>query len=139
MTCARTILALVSALALAVLPAAGRAAVNANHATEMTAAQPVADGCPQDANEGDQAAPECWCMAVCPLHCFSFAVGQSSPLFIPRVSEASFRYWRTLVSAHRRVIPRSDLLAPDTVRQKMSPGVSFGSRQSSALGPRSDA
>ena len=57
MTCARTILPLVSALALAVLPAAGRAAVNAKsyHATEMTAAQPVDDCCRHDANECDKA------------------------------------------------------------------------------------
>ena len=85
MAFARTILALVTALAVAVLPAAGGAAVNAKsyHATEMTAAKPMDDCCPQAANGCDKAAHECTSMATCALHCFSFMAGQSSPLVYP--------------------------------------------------------
>jgi len=86
MAFARTILALVTALSVAVLPAAGDAAVNSKsyHATEMTAAGPMDDCCPHVANRCDKAAHECRSIATCALHCFSFTGGQSSPLVYPR-------------------------------------------------------
>jgi hypothetical protein len=86
MAFARTILALVTALAVAFLPAVGGAAVNAKtyHANEMTAAGSMDDCCPHATNRCDNAAHECGSMATCALHCFSFTGGQSSPLGYPR-------------------------------------------------------
>ena len=82
----RTILALVIALSVAVLPAASGATVNSKsyHATEITAAESMDDCCPHAANRCDKAAHECGSMAMCALHCFSFTGGQSSPLVYPR-------------------------------------------------------
>ena len=86
MAFARTILALVTALSVVVLPAAGGAVVSSksHHATEMMAAGPMDDCCPYAANRCDKAAHECGSMATCALHCFSFTGGQSSPLVYPR-------------------------------------------------------
>src|SRR5438876_10804035 len=83
MAFARTILALVTALSVAVLPAAGGAVVNAkSYDAEMIAAGSTDDCCPD--NRCDNAAHKCGSMATCPLHCFNFVGGQSSPLVYPR-------------------------------------------------------
>jgi hypothetical protein len=95
MAFARTILALVTALAVAVLPAAGGAAVNAKsyHATEMTAAEPMDDCCPHAANGCDKAAHECTSMATCALHCFSFMAGQMAVQLIVGRAEPVFPHF----------------------------------------------
>ena len=79
----RTILALVTALSVAVLPAAGGAVVNAkSYDAEMIAAGSMDDCCPN--NLCDNVAHECGSMAICALHCFNFVGRESSPLVYPR-------------------------------------------------------
>src|SRR2546423_15162302 len=79
----RTILALLTALSVAVLPAAGGAVVNAkSYDAEMIAAGSTDDCCPD--NGCDKAAHEGGSMATCALHCFNFVGGQSCPLVYPR-------------------------------------------------------
>src|SRR5262245_45600449 len=83
MAFARTILALVTALSVAVLPAAGGAVMNGkSYDAEMTAAGSTDDCCPD--NRSDKAPHDCCSMATCALHCFNFVGGQSSPLIYPR-------------------------------------------------------
>jgi|SRR5262245_61914631 len=82
MAFARTILALVTALSVAVLPAVGGAVVDAKpYDAEMIAAGSNDHCCPGD--RCDKAAHECGSMATCALHCFNFVSGQSSPLVYP--------------------------------------------------------
>ena len=77
MAFARTILALVTALSVAVLLAAGGVVVNAkSYDAEMIAAGSTDDCCPD--NRCDKAAHECGSMATCALHCFNFMGGRSS-------------------------------------------------------------
>ena len=83
MAFARTILALVTALSVAVLPAAGGAVVNGkSFDAEMIAAGSTDDCCPD--NRCDKAAHECCSMATCALHCFNFVDDQSLPLVYPQ-------------------------------------------------------
>src|SRR5262249_22951214 len=83
MAFARTILALVTALSVAVLPATGGAAVNAKSSdAEMIAARSTDDCCPD--NRCDKPARDCGSIAACALHCFSFVGGQASFLVYPR-------------------------------------------------------
>ena len=95
MALARTILALLIAASVAVLPAAGAAAfkLKSQDATEMSAREsmqdesmqdePMHDCCPPEANPCDKAMDNCASMATCALKCFSGATFASSPLSFP--------------------------------------------------------
>ena len=90
MALARTILALLIAASVAVLPAAGAAAfkLKSQDATEMSAGEsmqdePMHDCCPPEANPCDKAMDVCASMATCALKCFSGATFGSSPLSFP--------------------------------------------------------
>ena len=95
MALARTILALLIAASVAVLPAAGAAAfkLKSQDATEMSASEPMHDMsmhdasmhdcCPPEANPCDKAMDTCASMATCALKCFSGVTFASSPLSFP--------------------------------------------------------
>jgi hypothetical protein len=84
---ARTILALVIALSVAMLPTAGGAASKskAQEATEISASEPMHDCCPPDANPCDKAAGDCASMALCALKYLSLSATSSSVLIFPPV------------------------------------------------------
>ena len=79
MSIARTILALLIALSVALLPVAGSAGLASKSADmiEMSAMEDM-DCCPHKANPCDRMGG-CASMAACALHCFTFAVS-SAPL-----------------------------------------------------------
>ena len=79
MRIARTILALLITLSVALLPAAGGAGLASKSADtiEMSAMEDM-DCCPHKANPCDRMGG-CTSMATCALHCFTFAVS-SAPL-----------------------------------------------------------
>ena len=95
MTLVRTILALLIAMSVAILPAAGAAPfkLKSQDATEMSASEPMYDEpmhdepmhdcCPPAANPCDRAMDDCGTMATCALKCFSYSTGASSPLSFP--------------------------------------------------------
>jgi hypothetical protein len=95
MALARTILALLIAASVAVLPAAGAAAfkLKSQDATEMSAGKSMQDEpmhdesmhecCPPEANPCDKAMDTCASMATCALKCFGYSTGPSSPLSFP--------------------------------------------------------
>ena len=82
---ARTILALVVAVAVAVLPTAGGAAFKLKSAdtVEMTASEPMHDCCPDQAAPCDKSARDCMSMAACAVHSFNFATVSFSSLTLP--------------------------------------------------------
>jgi hypothetical protein len=84
MLIARTILALLIALSLAVLPAASGAgpALKSTAAVKMVAIGDM-DCCPHKATPCDEAMDGCAAMATCALKCFSFAGGSFLPLVYP--------------------------------------------------------
>ena len=92
MKVARTIFALLIALSVAVLPAAGGAAAVAK-STEMsdmaamadseTAAIDDMDCCPHPANPSDKAMDKSACMAMCALSCFTFGGADVSAIIFP--------------------------------------------------------
>ena len=84
MAIARTILALLIALSVASLPAAGAAAfkLKPHDMAEMSASEPM-DCCPPAANPCDKAMGDCASMAACMVNCLSYAGGMSSPLVYP--------------------------------------------------------
>jgi hypothetical protein len=83
---ARTILAILIALSVAVLPAAGVAAFKPKppgmdmQGMEMSASQQMHDCCPGEASRSNKAMDDCSSMAACALKCFSYARGVWSPL-----------------------------------------------------------
>ena len=100
MALARTILALLIAASVAVLPAAGAAAfkLKSQDATEMSAGKSMHDEpmhaesvhdasmhdcCPPEANPCDKAMDNCGNMATCAVKCFSGSTFASSPLSFP--------------------------------------------------------
>jgi hypothetical protein len=85
MALVRTIFALLIAVSVAVLPAAGAAAFNlkSQDAAEMSAAEPMHDCCPPAANPCDKSMDDCGTMAACALKCFSSSAIASSPLSFP--------------------------------------------------------
>jgi hypothetical protein len=85
MALVRTIFALLIAVSVAVLPAAGAAAfkLKSQDATEMSAAEPMHDCCPPAANPCDKAMDDCGTMATCALKCFGCSTLASSPLSFP--------------------------------------------------------
>ena len=74
MAIGRTMLAVLIALAVALLPAAAGAAFKAPpaRAMEMSASQTMDDGCPGPADSSDKAAGDCTSMAACAVNCFNF-------------------------------------------------------------------
>jgi hypothetical protein len=85
MNVGRTILALLIALSVAMLPAAGGAGANVRspHPADMSAMEDMPDCCPQKANPCEQAMDDCAAMATCALKCFSFAGAASSIIVFP--------------------------------------------------------
>lgn len=84
MSIGRTILALLIALSVAMLPAAGGAGLGINSA-EMPEMSSMADMdcCPHKTNPCDQGMDGCTSMAACMANCLSYAPGMSSPLVYP--------------------------------------------------------
>jgi hypothetical protein len=83
MAFARTILALLIALSVAWLPAAGAAAFKfkSQEMAEMSASEPM-DCCPSAADPC-KVMPDCASMAACMANCLGYAGGESSPLVYP--------------------------------------------------------
>jgi hypothetical protein len=84
----RTILALLIALSVAFLPAAGVAggSVKSPESADMSAMEDMHDCCPPQANPCDKAMDCCGTMAGCALKCFSFAATASSIIVFPSIS-----------------------------------------------------
>lgn len=78
----RTIFALLIAVSVAMLPAAGAAAfkVTSQEPSEISASEPMHDCCPPAANP---CCDDCGSMAVCASTCFVYASGVASPLVYP--------------------------------------------------------
>ena len=81
MLLARTILALLIAASVAVLPAAASSLfkLQSQDATEMSTSEQTHDCCPPSADPCDKSM-DCATMAACALKCFSYTAGPSSPL-----------------------------------------------------------
>ena len=87
MNIGRTILALLVALSVALLPAAGVAGVSAKSpdSGDMSTMEDMHDCCPPQANPCDKAMDGCSTMASCALKCFSFAATSSSVIVFPSI------------------------------------------------------
>jgi hypothetical protein len=83
----RTILALLIALAVALLPAAGSAgaSVKSPAPADMSVMEDMPDCCPPQANPCEKALDNCASMATCALKCFSFAGTASSIIVFPSI------------------------------------------------------
>jgi len=81
MSLTRTILAILIALSVAMLPAASGAAftLKVQDETEMSAVEPMHDCCPPKANPCDKTTEDCGSMAACAMKCFGYS-GSASPL-----------------------------------------------------------
>jgi hypothetical protein len=83
----RTILALLIALSVAMLPAAGVAIVSSQSAApEGMSMTDDMDCCPHKANPCEKAMEDCATMATCALKCFSFTGTSSSTIVFPSTS-----------------------------------------------------
>jgi hypothetical protein len=84
MNIGRTILAVLIALSVAILPAAAAAAVSSQSlaAAGMSMTDDM-DCCPHKTNPCEKAMDDCGAMATCALKCFSFAGTLSSALLFP--------------------------------------------------------
>lgn len=82
MSVGRTILALLVALSVAMLPAAAGAGVSVKSPAQadMSAMEDMHDCCPK-ANPCDKAMDDCGTMATCALKCFSFTTSSSIIVF----------------------------------------------------------
>ena len=80
----RTILAILIALSVAILPAAGAAVVSSQSAEPagMFMTDDM-DCCPHKANPCEKAMEDCTAMATCALKCFNFAGTLSSAIVFP--------------------------------------------------------
>jgi hypothetical protein len=78
----RTILALLIALSVALLPAAGGAGIKSPAPAGMSVMEDMPDCCPHNANPCQKGMDDCAAMATCALKCFSFA-GISSIVVFP--------------------------------------------------------
>src|SRR5262245_48347028 len=87
MNAGRPILALVVALSVTMLPAAGGAGMDVKpvETAGMSAMEDVPDCCPHEADPCEQAMDHCGTMATCALKCFSF-VGTSAIITFPSAS-----------------------------------------------------
>jgi hypothetical protein len=85
MRIARIIGAVLIALSVALLPAAGGAAfkLKSQDITETSGSETEHDCCPPGSDPCDMAVDGCGSMATCALKCFSFAAGLASPLTDP--------------------------------------------------------
>jgi hypothetical protein len=83
----RAILAILIALSVAMLPAAGLAVVSSQSAApaDMSMTDDM-DCCPHKANPCEKAMEDCATMATCALKCFSFAGTLSSTIVFPSTS-----------------------------------------------------
>lgn len=81
----RSILALLIALSVAMLPAAGGAGMKSKspERSDMSSLEDMLDCCPHKANPCDQTVDDCRAMASCALKCFSFAGTSSSIIAFP--------------------------------------------------------
>jgi hypothetical protein len=81
----RSILALLIALSVAMLPAAGAAGMKSKspEPSDMSPLEDMLDCCPHKANPCDHAVDDCRAMASCALKCFSFAGTSSSIIVFP--------------------------------------------------------
>jgi hypothetical protein len=81
----RTILALLLALSVAMLPAASGAGVSVKspEPMDMSMMEEMTDCCPHKANPCEKAMDDCAAMATCVLKCFSFAGTLSSIIVFP--------------------------------------------------------
>ena len=115
MSIGRTILALLVALSVALLPAAAGAGVSVKSPAQadMSAMEDMHDCCPK-ANPCDKAMDDCGTMATCALKCFSFAATSSSNHRIPRdLCEDDGFHLPPIHSRRRWAVRPSDLLASD--------------------------
>ena len=82
---ARTIVAVLVAVAVAMLPVASGAAFKLKSAdtTEMSASEPMHDCCPNAGSPCEKAMDDCGSMATCALTCCSYVGDFSSPLVYP--------------------------------------------------------
>jgi hypothetical protein len=80
----RTILAVLIALSVAILPAAGSAGMSAKspEPADMSMMEDMTDCCPHKANPCEKAM-DCGAMATCVLKCFSFVGTLSSTIVFP--------------------------------------------------------
>src|SRR5262249_4850530 len=87
MNAGRSILALVVALSVTLLPAASGAGVNAKpvELAGMSVMEDMPDCCPHEADPCEQVMDHCGTMATCALKCFSF-VGTSAVITFPSAS-----------------------------------------------------
>ena len=83
MNIGRTILALLIALSVAMLPAAGGAGVKSPAPAGMSVMEDMPDCCPHKADPCEKAMDDCAAMATCALKCFSFAATASSIIVFP--------------------------------------------------------
>jgi hypothetical protein len=84
MSIGRTILALLIALSVAILPAAGGAGLSfkSSAQADMSMTEDMLDCCPHKANPCDKG-DDCGTMATCALKCFSFVGTLSSIIIFP--------------------------------------------------------
>ena len=88
MSTGRTILALLIALSVAMLPAAAGALVDvaSTDMSGMSAMEEMPDCCPPMTNHCDKAMGDCASMATCALKCFSFAATSFSNIVFPLIA-----------------------------------------------------
>ena len=81
----RTILAVLIALSVAMLPAAGGVGVSGKspEPADMSMTEDMTDCCPHKANPCEKAMDDCAAMATCVLKCFSFVGTLSSIIVFP--------------------------------------------------------
>jgi len=84
MSIGRTIVTLLIALSVAILPAAGSPGVSVKspEAADISVTEDMPDCCPHKANPCEKATDVCAAMAACALKCFSF-VGTSAVIVFP--------------------------------------------------------
>jgi hypothetical protein len=82
MSFTRTILAILIAASVAMLPMAGGFGfkLKSQNATEISAVEPMHDCCPPAANPCDKTMDDCGSMAACATKCFGYSGGVSTPL-----------------------------------------------------------
>jgi hypothetical protein len=85
MALARTILAVLIAVAVAILPALAGAAFKLPAAgiAEMSVAEPMHNCCPDESNPCDRQVQDRTCMATCVLNCFNFWSAPFTYLTLP--------------------------------------------------------
>jgi len=85
MSLARTILAVLIAASVAMLPMGGGFGfkLKSQDATEISAVEPMHDCCLSKAKPCSQAVDDCGSMATCAMKCFNYSSDVSSPLVLP--------------------------------------------------------